>query len=208
MSEDLAKYGDYVFQPGVFGASDVYKLMGANGGINTDSAQTLILEKAAEQLTGLSNHTSSQAIDWGNLYEPEARLYYEYAFGCEVIKPAPQSPEWSEWVRVSADGIVDSKKGTEFKCPYNSANHLKHMLIRSAKDLYNVSKQYYWQVQQGLLIYEFEKWDFCSYDPRFVGNKRMIVVEIPRVEPDIIRLKENLMLAVAQKIEILQRIER
>jgi hypothetical protein len=207
MSEDTPKYGsDYVFQAGVFGASDSWKLMGERGGITTDTARTHILSKVAEQLSGHQEQQFSYAIQWGNEHEEDARRYYELAFGCEVDKPAPQSPEWSDEVRCSPDGIIGTTKGLEIKCPFNTYNHVKHMLIRSADDLKKEAKQYYWQIQQCLLIYEFDTWDFVSYDPRFTGWMRMHVVEIGRKEADIAKLKESLLQAVEMKNNIIKRI--
>lgn len=202
----MEKQTDYIFEAGIFGASDAHKLMGEKGGLTTQTAQTHILTKVAEQLTGLQTESYGAALDWGNEYEPQARQYYGLAFNCEVIKPYPQKPEWSDQVRVSADGIVDGVKGLEIKCPFNSVNHIRHMLIRSADDLKKEAKDYYWQIMQGLLIYEFDKWDFCSFDPRFTSYMRMHVVEIGRNENDIAKLKEHLLKAVEMKDEIIKRI--
>lgn len=198
--------GEYIFEAGVFGASDVYKLMGAQKGVNAVGAQTHILSKAAEQVSGFQQEVYGAPLDWGTLYEPQASQYYALAFECEVIKPFPQKPEWSDEVRCSPDGIVDGVKGLEIKCPYTTVNHFKHMLIHSIEDLKKEAVEYYWQIQMNLLIYEFDKWDFVSFDPRFTGWMRMHVVEIGRAEKDIILLKESLLQAVEMKNEFIRRI--
>jgi hypothetical protein len=201
------------FRSGRFTASECHKLMGEKGGITTATAQTYIMEKVAETLTGgWHDDMSTVATRWGNDLEPEASMYYELAFSQVIEKPDPQCPAWSNEVSGSPDGIVynDSQVyGIEFKCPYNPANHVKHMLIRSAEDLKTTSKEYYWQILTYMLIFELPMWEFVSFDPRFSGDKRMHVVEIKRsqVESDIDRLHKSLLEAIKVKHEYLKRIE-
>jgi hypothetical protein len=198
---------------GCFNGSENHKLMGEKGGVTTATAQTYIMEKVAETLTGgWHDDLSTVATRWGNDLEPEASMYYELAFSQVIEKPDPQSPAWSNEVSGSPDGIVynDSQVyGIEFKCPYNPANHVKHMLIRSAEDLKATSKEYYWQILTYMLIFELPMWEFVSFDPRFTGDKRMHVVEIKRsqVEADIDRLHKTLLEAIKVKHEYLKRIE-
>ena len=198
---------------GRFTASECHKLMGEKGGITTATAQTYILEKVAGTLTGgWHDEMSTVATRWGNDMEPDAVAYYELAFNCKVEKPDPQCPEWSNDVSGSPDGLIypDGEiYGIEVKCPYNPANHVRHMLIRSVDDLKSTSKEYYWQILCYMLIFGLQKYEFVSYDPRFTGINRMYVVEILRsqVQDDIEKMKKNLIDAVAAKNEYLKRIE-
>lgn len=201
------------FRSGRFTASECHKLMGEKGGVNTQTAQSYIIDKVAETLTGgWHDEMSTVATRWGNDLEPDARDYYQIAFKCTVEKPDTQCPEWSDDVAGSPDGLVYTDAevyGIEIKCPYNPANHVKHMLIRSAADLKSTAKEYYWQVVCYMLIFGLQKYEFVSYDPRFSGDKRMHVVIITRgqVEPDIERLREALLEAIKIKNEYLKRIE-
>ncbi len=203
----------HAFRSGRFTASECHKLMGEKGGITTATAQTYIMEKVAETLTGgWHEEMSTPATRWGKEMELEAAMYYELAFNCEVIKPDPQSPEWSNEVSTSPDGIVLLPTGVhigqEYKCPYNPTNHAKHMLIRSVEDLKSANKEAYWQIVMNMLVWQLD-WEFISFDPRFSGDKRMHVVEIKRsqVESDIGRLYKSLLEAIKVKHEYLKRIE-
>lgn len=201
------------FRSGRFTASECHKLMGEKGGINTQTAQSYIIDKVAETLTGgWHDDMSTVATRWGNDMEPDAVEYYQRSFNCTVEKPDTQCPEWSDDVAGSPDGLVytDSEVyGIEIKCPYNPANHVKHMLIRSVDDLKSISKEYYWQIVCYMLIFGLQKYEFVSYDPRFTGDKRMHVVVIRRnkVISDIDRLKTALIEAVKAKQDYLKRIE-
>jgi len=201
------------FRSGRFTASECHKLMGEAKGLNTQTAQTYIMDKVAETLTdGWHEEISSVSTRWGSDLEPEAVMYYQFAFDVTVEKPDPQCPTWSQDVSGSPDGLVYVDKevfGIEIKCPYNPANHVRHLLIRSVDDLKSTSKEYYWQIICYLLIFELEKYEFVSFDPRFTGDKRMHVVEIKKsqVEVDIARLKKTLLEAINIKNEYLKRIE-
>jgi len=201
------------FRSGRFTASKCHNLMGEKGGVTTQSAQTYILDKVAETLTGgWHDDLSTVSTRWGNDLEPDALMYYELAFNCKVEKPDPQCPEWSDDVSGSPDGLVYTDNeiyGIEIKCPYKPSNHVQHLLIRSVNDLKATSKEYYWQIICYMLIFELQKYEFVSYDPRFTGDKRMHVVELKRsqVETDIERLKKALLEAIKIKNEYLKRIE-
>ena len=200
------------FRAGRFTASECSALMGEKGGVTTATAQTYILEKVAEVLTGgWKEEVTSKSIQWGNDLEPEAALYYEMAFKQTIEKPDPQCPDWSDDVSGSPDGIVYTQSdvyGIEIKAPYNPANHVRYMQMKSEQDLKKISKDYYWQVLCYMLIFGLDKYEFVSYDPRFTGANRMYVLEFKRknVQADIDSLKENLLKAIEIKQQILSEI--
>lgn len=201
------------FRHGRFTASECHKLMGEKGCLTTATAQSYIMDKVAETLTdGWYDEVDTIATRWGKSLEPDATAYYELAFSVTVEKPDPQCPQWSEDVSGSPDGLIYTDKeiyGIEIKCPYKPSNHVRHLLIRSVDDLKTTSKEYYWQIVCYMLIFELQKYEFVSFDPRFTGDKRMHVVEIKKaqVETDIAKLKESLLKAVEIKNEYLKRIE-
>lgn len=206
---------DLIFRKGKFTASECYKLMGERGGITTQTAQTYILEKAAETLYDkewIDTSSDSVATRWGKELEPDASMYYELAYKVTVEKPNPQCAEWSDEVSGSPDGLVypDGNKvyGIEIKSPYNPTNHLSYMLMRSAADLKKTKKEYYWQVLCYMLIFGLDYYEFVSYDPRYSGANRMFVLPIKRkdVSDDIDKLKEALLQAVEEKHKILKMI--
>jgi hypothetical protein len=197
---------------GKFTASEIHKLMGERGGIKTATAQSYILEKVAEQMTGRTiSSVGSVATDWGHEHEPDAREYYEIAFKCEVEKQDPIPAWFTDHAGCTPDGIVTPinhmSKGVEIKCPYNSANHLKHMQIKDNMSFKAIAKEYYWQVQMCMLITKLSKWDFVSYDPRFTGKLRMYVCEIKQHVQDMERLRETILQAVEMKLEIINKLK-
>lgn len=209
--EDYSKEW-FTFRRGKFTASKCHMLMGEKGGITTQTAKTYILDKVAEELSDphwVEEQYKDRATQWGINLEPDASEYYSLAFNLNVDKPDPQSPEWCDEISCSPDGIVypqhENNYGIEIKCPYNRSNHVKHMLLMEERDLKSTMKEYYWQVLMNMLIFEFNYYEFISYDPRFIGKNRMFVLpfKIENVNDDIKRLKENLLLAVKEKHRII-----
>lgn len=171
---------------GKFTGSEIYKLMGVEGFGKT--GETYISEKAAEFLTGepIKAPFESAATQWGIEHELEAQLYFEAATKTKVMASDTLQ---NEYICGTPDGIIDyprgvyerkkeSDTGFEIKCPYNSGNHLKNFLMQNQGDLLKLRPEYYWQCVAYMWLTGFEKWKFCSYDPRFKGDKRMLILNI------------------------------
>lgn len=189
---------------GRFTASEIHKLMGERGGITTETAQTYIREKVAEQLSGWWDEVTSKEMEWGKQLEPDAREYYELAFGVKTGRADFIVADWCDDAGCTPDGLImGQSKGIEIKCPWNPANHVSHMMIKTPADFKKTNKKYYWQVQMCMAVMGFDVWDFISYDPRFTGKHRMYVVEIPLVMEDVDNLKNNILAASKQKNDIL-----
>ncbi len=200
------------FRRGKFTASECSNLMGSKGGITTKTAKTYIMSRVAEHLSDpdwFDDSYKGKEIEWGNLHEPDALEYYSLAFNVNVDKPDPQNADFSSEVSCSPDGIaypIDAKPyGLEIKSPFNRCNHIKHMLMKVEADLKDANSDYYWQVLCCMLIFNFDYYEFISYDPRFIGSNRMYVLPFYRnnVESDIALLKQNLILAVEEKHRII-----
>jgi len=196
---------------GMFTASECFKLMGKKFGPLltdfTEIAQTYILEKVSDNFTNNKHEVNSKEMAWGIEHEPIAKGQYELTFACEILDEG-----FVYWIEnnqcgCSPDGIIKGeKRGIEIKCPYNPANHLKNLLIKSNSDFKNEFPQYYWQVQMSLMIYDFEKWDYVSFHPFFNTKTRLNCIEILRDDKDITYLKERLNLAVEIKNKIIKEI--
>ena len=197
---------------GKFTASEVHKLMGVRGGIDTQTAQSYILEKVAEVLTEMPadmGFAGNAATQWGEQHEPDAREYYELAFKCEVQMPGYIAADFTDEAGGTPDGlIIGRNKGIEIKCPFNSMNHIRYLMIKNTNQLKIVSQQYYWQIQMYMMLTGLEEWDFISYDPRFTGKYRMFVQTIKRQDEAVQRLADNILRAIEQKYIILQQIEK
>ena len=161
---------------GKFTGSEIYKIMGAKGFGKT--GETYITEKAAEFLTGepIRPEFTAASTQWGIDHELEAQLYFEAASG---LKIAPCDVLDNGFIAGTPDGIlVDGNCGFEIKCPYNSGNHLKNLLMATPEDLLDLRPEYYWQCLAYMWLTELPKWKFCSYDPRFKEAKRMLILNL------------------------------
>ena len=64
----------------------------------------------------------------------------------------------------------------EIKCPYNSSNHLRNLLLEDAEDLLDLHPDYYWQIISYLWLTNLKKAKFCSYDPRYKEKQKMLIL--------------------------------
>ena len=193
---------------GKFTASEIHKLMGAKGFGQT--GESYILEKVAEQLTEESKDIpQTKAMEWGQNLEDTAKEYYEIAFKEKIKEEGLVVPDWCKDAGASPDGLLEGKsKGLEIKCPFVSANHVKHLTMKSANNLKANAKEYYWQIIHCLAVTGLERWDFCSFDPRFTGSLRMFCMEVKAVDvaDDIALLKQRIIEASERKQEIINQI--
>jgi hypothetical protein len=161
---------------GRFTGSEIYKLMGAKGFGKT--GETYIIEKAAEFCTGepIKPEFTAASTQWGIDHELEAQLYFEAATGLKI-----KSPETLDngLICGTPDGLIEGNEiGFEIKCPFNSGNHLKNLLMSSPTDLLDLHPDYYWQCISYMWLTGYNQWKFCSYDPRFKEAKRMLILNI------------------------------
>ena len=173
---------------GRFTGSEIHKLMGVKGFGKT--GETYILEKAAEFLTGepIKPEFTAQSTQWGIDHELEARLYFEAATGTKIKKSETLD---NGLICGTPDGIIDGDNcGFEIKCPFNSGNHLKNFLMTIGSDLLDLRPEYYWQCVAYMWLTGFDRWKFCSYDPRFKEEKRMLILNLS-LEKAHLELLEN-----------------
>lgn len=180
---------------GTFNASSVYKLMGAKGFGKT--GETYIYEKVAEHFTGqqASPEFSSAATSWGEKYEPEAKDYFIAATGTQLQYGPLKKPDTikNDLISGTPDDIlvIKPETGFEIKCPYNSGNHLQNLLMSTQEDLYDLRPEYFWQVYSYMWLTGFKAWKFCSYDPRFKEEKRMLILNIEQKDQYATLLKNR-----------------
>ena len=198
-----------------FTSSELYKLMtkpkskqDQEAGKPSKTAEEYIFEKLAEDLTGRCDDSlDTKALRWGETYEADARLAYETVTGnsvdlCGFI-------EWSRIFGGSPDGLVGEDGIIEIKCPFNSSNHVRYLLLENQYELNGLKPEYYAQIQGNLLV-TGRKWcDFISYDPRCVRAEFALkILRVNRDEEFIKRIKEALDRAEAIKEQITGRIIR
>lgn len=171
-----------------FTSSELYKLLtkpkskqDQEAGKPSKTAEEYIFEKLAEDLTGrYDDSLDTKALRWGETYEADARLAYETVTGnsvdlCGFI-------EWSKIFGGSPDGLVGEDGIIEIKCPFNTSNHVRYLLLESQYELNGLKPEYYAQIQGNLLV-TGRKWcDFISYDPRCIRPE--LALKIIRVNRD------------------------
>jgi len=124
-------------------ASDVATAIGEN---KYETPHGLLLKKC-----GFNKFTGNAATEHGNKYEDEARVLYEQRYG-EVVHeiglcPHPKYP----WLGGSPDGVSESGKLIEIKCPMSRAITPE------------VPKHYMPQIQLCMEVLDLEECDFIQY---------------------------------------------
>ena len=164
------------FRIGKFCCSSIYKLMGQKGLGKT--GETYIYEVAAEFMTGqqIKPDFYAQSTQWGIDHEEEAGLYFEAATHLKIEKCNTIS---NDLICGTPDGkIISDNSGFEIKCPFNSSHHLRNLLLTNREELLDLRPEYFWQIYGYFWLLKCDKYRFCSYDPRFSGEKRMLILNI------------------------------
>lgn len=192
------------YRLGNFSASSVATLMGKPKGSGewTKTALTYIYDKAAEVLTGIQPEVTSYELQHGIETEPIARAFYEELFSVSL-------PEVDGLVKNNLSGCADgvlSDKVVEFKCPVNNRIHLENLLLDL--DTFKKSrKEYYYQVQSYMYLYDRDLAHFVSYSDIFVGANKMSILEVPRDEDTVKQILERVALAEKEKNKILAKLK-
>jgi putative phage-type endonuclease len=190
---------------GKFTASNIHKFMGVKGLGKT--GLTYIDEVVADMLSDESEDErfENKAMRWGLEWEPVAAAWYAKAFNKELNERG--FVLYSKYAGASPDRlIVGEKKGIEIKCPFNRANHLKHLKLNNAAELKVECPEYYWQIMFNILCIDYESWDFVSFDPRYREDLKLFALEVKRNDEDCKLLEQRLGEAIEIKNNILKRI--
>lgn len=121
-------------------------------------------ELLIERLTGqAAQHFVSDAMQWGTMYEGEARAVYETQKGTLVTECAYFPHPSIAHSGASPDGLVGIDGVIEIKCPTTGV-HLETILSGEIPEKHTY--QMAWEAECS-----GRKWvDFVSYDPRLPGN--------------------------------------
>jgi putative phage-type endonuclease len=194
---------------GKFTASEIHRLMSEpkkKTETLSEAAKTYVLEKVAERLTGVPcKSVDNLATQWGHENEPLAREAFELITGkkVETVGFFPLGEDTGG----SPDGTVDSGFSIiEIKCPFNSANHIDHMLIDCDEMFKADFKEYYWQMQMNMLCTGADKGYFISFDPRMPIGKKLFFREVKLNMEDRTKLIEKLADAILYLRKIMGRV--
>lgn len=170
----------YANRLGRFTASVLSKLVTKTGkgkeGLS-EGAMTYIYEKAAEIMTGRVKEISTWATEWGNEHEPEAMKRYIDDTGHMVAYGSQTFVEYGD----NAGGSPDFEDETigavgDIKCPANTENHIKYLMLKTGEDLKNNCWDYWVQLQANALFTGKKICLFVSYDPRMLEKKNQLKV--------------------------------
>jgi hypothetical protein len=95
-------------------------------------------------------------MERGTELEDEARSWYEFDRGVSVDCVGFCLTD-DRTIGASPDGLIGTDRGVEIKC-LSAPNHIGHLLGEPAQD-------YKAQIQGGLFVCEFDKWDRLAYNP-------------------------------------------
>jgi YqaJ-like viral recombinase domain len=179
---------------GKFTSSEVHKIITDNGKF-TVAGETYIRQKAAECLTmEIKPEATSASIEWGYEHENDARIEFEKTIsitGTYYGKLNPKFFAYNNYYGGSPDWIdISNFSCADFKCPYNSHEHLINLSIKTSEDLLKIRKEYFIQGQSNMIITNTEFFTFFSYDPRFREDKlkthRLIISKVKSWEDKIL----------------------
>jgi hypothetical protein len=144
----------------------------------SDAAMTYVNEKVAEVMTGRAKAQGyAFPLIWGIEHEQEAAEYFEQKTGFTLEKVG--FFQYSSHAGGSPDRFVNDDAICEIKCPSESVNQIKYLLLT---DQWDVRREYfpYWcQCQCNMLFTGRSLCHFITFDPRMIEDKhKMTHIEI------------------------------
>jgi len=194
---------------GKFTASQIYKLMSkGKGSIFSETGNTYIFSRAVEVITGIYDYTpDTYATIHGIENEPRAIEIYESIYGCKVLPGGFHT--YKDYAAASPDGMLDDALGiVEVKCPYNSSNHFKNLLIKSAEAMRTERPEYYWQMMMGMMFTSTDYCDFISFDPRIPLNYGFYTYRLYKDEDAFLLLSEKIEMAKQERDRLVEEFEK
>ena len=204
----MNNYNDWIMDRcGKITASEIHKIMGK--GRSKDAyfgqlAETYMLSKIAEILTLEPNNggrVNTDAMDWGNAHESDAAASFQQKHPHLNLQyygiMNPKFFEYNQYCGGSPDAVFTAATGDngiiEIKCPYNSTEHVRHLLITDAASLLDIAPEYYWQMVANMLFTETRIGYFISFDPRMALERLQLhVVPIEPIDGHIELIKERI----------------
>ena len=123
---------------GVISASNISKVVAKK---TSQTRETYMCELVGQVMTSLMADISAAAMDWGNHHEDGARAAYEMGGNATIIELPFVFKDESFREGCSPDGLIKGTEGgVEIKCPYNTTNHIKFLLMDTIKS------EYKWQM--------------------------------------------------------------
>ena len=202
----------FELRKGKITSSEIHKIMGTKKGEEslTETAKTYLLEKVAELFGGAPHlsHPSGvkpMALEWGTEMEDVAIEHYNGLKNVTVEKASflPVNEHYGG----SPDGLLPPGGIIEVKCPFSSANHFKHGMIKDDTDFKKVVPAYYYQCMSNIICADVEWCDFISYDPRVHDEYKMFVYRLYRNQEEVEMINQRLDVATKYMQELIEKIQ-
>jgi hypothetical protein len=194
---------------GKFTASEIYKLMteprnkaDKEAGKFSQGAMTYIKTKVAEELTGLVHQDSNAyPLVYGQDMEVNAKEYLREVKGYDIKEVGFVA--FTDHAGGSPDGHIGEDEVLEIKCPFNSANHVEYLMMKTPEDLYDFKPEYYYQIQANVLFAKRKQGRFVSFDPRMPDKHKLYELIIPAHVGIQHNIAERLGKAIEEKLKII-----
>lgn len=129
--------------------------VGAVLGLNPYSTRDDVLREMVREYAGAEKEfTGNVATEYGTAHEAEALSEYEAVTGRIVDEAGLIVHPVHDWLAASPDGLIDSERGVEIKCPYSGK-------LKAIED----QPHYGAQIQLCLAVTERKVWDYFAWTP-------------------------------------------
>lgn len=166
---------------GVLTASNASKIVAK---VDSQTRATYMMELVAQVATGESKALNAYAVEWGKQMEGPARAAFEFLYGKPIAEVPFIFKDENFRCGASPDGLIfEDMVGVEIKCPIDSTNHVASLIEDK------IRSEYKWQIQYQMWVTGANRWQFGSYDPRFMA-KPLHLVDVERDPKKIATLED------------------
>lgn len=188
----------YKARAGKFTGSRFVDVLAKGNKAYTDLINQIVVERLTNDY--IDNGMDSYALKWGRDVEPYARQAYSFYTGNRVTQAQFKNHPVYSFVGVSPDGlIVEQKGGSEFKCPKDPKIHIDRFISGMNE------KEFMPQVQGCIWCYEFDWWDWVSFDPRMPEHAKLYIQRVWRDDKYIANLEKSVLVAEGEVREKLDK---
>lgn len=194
-------------------SSEIHNIMGEK--FWTTGCQSYIYRKVGELLTDIpaksevnNEYTIHGLINEANAIRKFAQMYGFKHVVCQQLISIPESgcgstPDGIVVLNESMDELMYDVMTAEVKCPPTYSNYVPLALCKTPQDLKAISKPYYWQVLDQMLLCDCLKGYFITYHPDFkAGN--INVIEFRKMQPVGIEIGKEVKFPINKDMALLQ----
>lgn len=169
----------------------------------SDAALTYVNEKVAEILTGQAKQQGyAFPLVWGTEHEDEAAEAFVAKTGLKIEKVG--FFKYTDHAGGSPDRFVGDNAILEIKCPYESVNQIKYLILTDHYDVRRDYFQYWCQCQANMLFTDRSLCHFCTFDPRMKEDKHKLThIEIPADAEFHDLIAKQIVRATKEKLQLL-----